>query len=63
MEKYYPKLDREFFSVNPSPSKRSMVVVRCLKCSSAWEVKKEDAEKESGMLRLLNHEYGHRNKI
>ena len=62
MEKYYPELDREFFSVNPSLTRRSCVEIKCLKCSSRWRVEKKDAEKKHGILRLLDHEYGHRNK-
>jgi len=62
MEKYYPELNREYFSVNPSLNKRSMLEVKCLKCEAIWQVKKEEALKKSGVLQLLNHEYGHRNK-
>jgi len=62
MEKYYPRLNREFYSVNPSLKHRSKIVIRCLKCGMTWEVAKIDAEKDHGTLQLLDHEYKHHNE-
>jgi len=59
---YYPTLNKEFFSINPSLEHRSKVIIRCLKCNSRWETTKNEAKNEHGILQLLNHEYGHRNK-
>ena len=62
MEKYYPELNREYFAVNPSLKARSQLEIECLKCHSVWHIPKEQALKKAGICKLLNHEYGHRNR-
>ena len=62
MANFYPELKSDFWEIIEFSPKHTYIIIKCKKCSARWRVEKKNAEKKHGILRLLDHEYGHLNR-